>query len=199
MIDFFDIAPQRKEVMKVTTEYNKDGTPRKSSEEWKYIPNQLPTIYGFAKHIKVAYTTVYRWAESGQDEVTSEDKLKKQLMTPKDEEIRKQISEFSNAYKTAKAAQQEFLMAIGLSGAAPASAYIFTAKNVTAMRDKVEQEVSVRQVRPLLENLKVLHVYDNNGDYQGRQLDEANQSDPGGDLSEQDDINPATTDPQIPD
>lgn len=174
MIDFFDIAPQRKEVMKVTTEYNKDGTPRKSSEEWKYIPNQMPTIYGFAKSIKVDYTTVYRWAESGEDDVTSEDKLNKNLMTPTDVDSAKAINAFCKAYKTAKAGQQEFLMAIGLSGAAPASAYIFTAKNVTGMRDKVEQEVSIRQVKPLLDNLKLHDVHNNNSYEESSQLDEKN-------------------------
>jgi hypothetical protein len=159
MIDFFDIAPQRKEVMKITTEYNKDGTPRKSSEEWKYIPNQLPTIYGFAKSIKVAYWTVWNWAEKGEDEeLESKMKSLKQGVSSDVIEEAALLREFSKTYKTAKAAQQEFLMAIGLSGAAPSSAYIFTAKNVTKMRDKVEQEVSIRQVKPLLDNLKLDNV-----------------------------------------
>jgi hypothetical protein len=65
-------------------------------------------------------------------------------------------------------------MAIGLSGAAPSSAYIFTAKNVTKMRDKVEQDVTVKQVKPLLDNLKLENVHDNNSNEEGRGPDETN-------------------------
>ena len=62
-------------------------------------------------------------------------------------------------------------MEIGLAGAAPPSAYIFTAKNVTSMRDKVESDVTVRQVKPLLDNLKPSYVHDNDSDEEGRSTD----------------------------
>lgn len=64
------------------------------------------------------------------------------------------MAEFSKAYKTCKQQQKDFLMDNGLIGASPASAYIFTAKNVAGMRDKVEQDVNVREVKPLLDNLR---------------------------------------------
>ena len=50
--------------------------------------------------------------------------------------------ELSKSYKEAKEVQKEFLMANGLVGASPPAAYIFTAKNVTDMKDKQEVEHS---------------------------------------------------------
>jgi hypothetical protein len=168
--DFFDVPPMRKEVMETITEYNKDGTPRKTAEKWKYLPNKMPTIYGFAKSIGVDYWTVWNWAEKGEDE-DLEKKMKnlKHGVASTAVEAAANIRAFSKAYKTAKAAQQEFLMEIGLAGAAPPAAYIFTAKNVTPMRDKVENDVNVRQVKPLLDNLNLDNVYNNNSDEEGSQ------------------------------
>lgn len=174
LIDFFDGEVMRKELMEVVDEFDKDGNIKKSAKKYKYMPNKLPTIYGFAKKIGVDYTTVYRWAESGQDEVSFEDKLKKQLITPKDVHIAKEISDFSKAYRTAKAAQQEFLMEVGLTGVTPPAAYIFTAKNITGMRDKVEQDVTIKQVKPLLDNLSLANVYNNDSDEEGSEPKKAN-------------------------
>jgi hypothetical protein len=64
------------------------------------------------------------------------------------------MAEFCKAYKTCKSQQQDFLMDNGLIGASPASAFIFTAKNVTKMRDKVENDIKVTEVKPLLDNLR---------------------------------------------
>ena len=58
----------------------------------------------------------------------------------------------------------------GLNGASPSAGYIFTAKNVTKMRDKVESDITVRQVKPLLDHLN-LNVHDNNSDEEGRSTD----------------------------
>lgn len=168
MIDFFNGEAMRKEIMEVVTEYNKDGKPRKTAEKFKYMPNKLPTIYGFAKKIGVDYTTVYRWAEKGDDEDNEKQLSSKDGVSSKAIELAADLKLFCKAYKTAKAAQQEFLMEIGLAGAAPPSAYIFTAKNMTPMRDKVESEVTHKVVKPLLEFLTPDHVHDNNGDEESR-------------------------------
>jgi len=153
--EFFNREPMRKEVMETITEYNSAGEPRKTAEKYKYIPNKLPTIYQYAKHIGVDYWTVWNWAEKGEDEDdTLLDKLaKRDGVKVEDVELAEDLRKFSKAYKDAKAAQQEFLMEIGLAGAAPPAAYIFTAKNITPMRDKIEQEVTHREVKPLLEHL----------------------------------------------
>lgn len=161
MKKFFASAPMRKEVMEVVTEFNKDGTQKKTAEKYKYMPNKMPTIFGFAKKIKVDYVTVLRWAEKGEDEKTFEEKVMKSVVYKEDVELQKNLQLFCHTYKHCKAAQQEFLMEIGLAGAAPPSAYIFTAKNVTSMRDKVEQDITHRAVKPLLDNLRIDTVKNN--------------------------------------
>lgn len=161
---FFNTAPMRKEVMEVVTEFNKDGTQKKTAEKYKYMPNKMPTIFGFAKKIKCDYTTVYAWAEKGEDEDIEKMLANKDGVSSDAIKLASDLKLFSKAYKHCRAAQQEFLMEIGLAGAAPSAAYIFTAKNVTSMRDKVESDVTVRQVKPLLDNLKPSYVHDNNSD-----------------------------------
>ena len=133
IIKFFDIDPYKKEVLEYSKEYFATGVLKKESEKFKHIPNKLPTLYGFAKDVGVDYTTVYRWAEKGED--LPEDGIKK-------DEDKKNFKRFCNAYKEAKELQKEFLISIGLAGAAPSPFAIFTAKNVTDMRDKQEVEHS---------------------------------------------------------
>jgi len=48
--------------------------------------------------------------------------------------------DFSDAYKKAKALQKEHLITCALLGLFPPAAFIFTAKNITDMRDKFEQK-----------------------------------------------------------
>ncbi len=140
LIDFFSIEPYTKELMEEVKEYYKDGELKKESTKYKHIPSKLPTLYQFSKKIGVSYSTVYRWAEKGEDQENIEE-LKGEYTDSQLEEIkqhREQIKEFCNAYKEAKELQKEFLISIGLSGAAPSPAFIFTAKNITDMRDKQE-------------------------------------------------------------
>lgn len=125
LVKFFDIEPYIKEVQEKLTEYYKDGEVKKESEKFRLVPNKMPTLYRFSKAIGVDYTTVWRWAEKGE---LNEDEGKK---CP-------EFETFCNAYKEAKELQKEFLINIGLAGAAPSAAFIFTAKNVTDMRDKQE-------------------------------------------------------------
>lgn len=164
MVKFFNIEPTRKEIMETVTEYNKDGVPRKTAEKWKHVPNKLPTLVQFAKHIKVSYASLVRWAENGDDPMLHEKLAKNEGLSVKEVQTMKDIQQFCKTYKQAKALQQDFLMQNGLIGSSPAAAYIFTAKNITGMRDKVEQDVTMRQVRPLLENLKPNGVHNNNSD-----------------------------------
>jgi len=139
--------------METTT--NRDGSV---SEKHKYIPNLLPTIVRFAKKINVDYVTVYRWAMDGDDELMA----KKLANGEKLSEARLAQGalqrEFCNAYKHAKAQQEDFLIQNGLAGASPSSAFIFTAKNITTLRDKVESTVTHKEERPLLDNLRTTKI-----------------------------------------
>ena len=157
MIKFFSIEPERKESMETMREVGADGKMRKMSEKYKYVPNKFPTILKFAKKIGVDYLTVYRWAEEGKDEGDDEDTSEGtvKIITKEQQEHKENLKQFCKAYKTTKALQKDFLIHVGLSGASPSAFAIFTAKNVTDMRDKVESEVSHRIVKPLLENLQL--------------------------------------------
>jgi len=166
LIKFFDIEPTRKEVMETVTEFNSHGEAKKTAEKFKHIPNKFPTLIQFAKKIKVSYWSLQYWAEKGSDYNIDRKLAKNEGLSAKEIDMMKELSHFSKAYKSAKELQQDFLMQNGLMGASPASAYIFTAKNVTKMRDKVEQDVSIRQVKPLLDNLKVNGVQHNDSDTQ---------------------------------
>jgi len=134
IIKFFDIEPYKKEIMEKSKEYFKDGQLKKESEKIKHMPNKMPTLYRFARKIGVEYSTVWRWAEKGEWDGKDKD--------GKETTIDKNFKDFCNSYKAAKEIQKEFLITIGLAGAAPAPFAIFTAKNVTDMRDKQEQEVT---------------------------------------------------------
>jgi len=131
--EFFSVEPYKIVAVESSIEYFASGKVKKKSEKTRPIPNKLPTLYSFAKSIGVAYWTVQHWMKEGakmselDENITDEQRAK---------------IEFSHAYKDAKEEQKEFLISIGLAGAAPPSSYIFTAKNVTDMRDKQEVEHS---------------------------------------------------------
>lgn len=128
---FFDIISYKKEVMEKSKHYYKDGELKSESEKYKMIPAKLPTLFGFARSIGVEYWTVNNWMEKG---LMIDEKTK--------EPIHPEYFEFSKSYKEAKEQQKEFLISLGLSGAAPAPAFIFVAKNVTDMRDKTETDLT---------------------------------------------------------
>ncbi len=163
LIKFFDTEPTRKEIMETVTEFNAAGEPKKTAEKWKHVPNKFPTLIQFAKHVKVSYFSLKEWAERGEDPEIAYKLRHNEGLSTKEVEMLKDIAEFSKAYKEAKDLQQDFLVQNGLNGASPAAAFIFTAKNVTKMRDKVENDINVRQVKPLLDNLKI-NVHDNDSD-----------------------------------
>lgn len=123
LIKFFDIEPYRKETLEKMKEYFESGKVKKESEKYQFVANKLPTLYRFSEKIGVVYSTVWRWAEKGE-------------WNEEDGEKPLEFQEFCNAYKAAKEIQKEFLISLGLSGTTPPSSYIFTAKNVSDMRDQ---------------------------------------------------------------
>lgn len=129
LIKFFDIEPYKKETMEKVKEYFESGKVKKESEKYQYIANKLPTLYRFSEKIGVVYSTVWRWAEKGE-------------WKEEDGEKPNEFTDFCNAYKAAKEIQKEFLISLGLSGTTPPSSYIFTAKNVSDMRDKNELDLT---------------------------------------------------------
>ena len=77
------------------------------------VPCKLPTFEGFAIKLGVHRETLLNWAESND--------------------------EFFDALKRAKDMQKEILIQNGLVGAYEKTFAIFTAKNITDMRDKQEE------------------------------------------------------------
>lgn len=158
MYKFFNIEPERREVIKSMVEYDEQGNERKRAEEVKIMPARFPTLYSFARHIGVGTSFVTDWAERGVDkelEKRIQNTADNGVISKKDAQMRLDIKRFSDAYLDAKLAQKQFLIDNGLSGASNSFFTIFTAKNVTDMRDKIETEVSHRIVSPLLENMSI--------------------------------------------
>lgn len=78
------------------------------------VPCKLPTLEGFAISIGVHRETLLNWADAHE--------------------------EFFDALKRAKDMQKEILIQNGLVGAYEKTFAIFTAKNVTDMRDRQQEE-----------------------------------------------------------
>ncbi len=142
LIAFFDIEPIKQEVYETTKEWYKGGKGdndidgiKKISQKIRYVPNRLPTLFRFARSIGVSYVTVNDWYKKGRGTFTEKEATKPNPADPK-------FEDFADAYDAAKEMQKEFLIILGLSGATPPSSYIFTAKNLTDMKDKIENDLT---------------------------------------------------------
>lgn len=116
MLKFFN-TPQYEKVP-VEEIYNDDGVLIKT--KYKVMGAKLPFLSAFARSINSTDTTLRHWAYQKNKEG--------EIMRP----------DFLRAYKECKKIQKELLIGGGLSGLYNATSYIFTAKNITDMRDKVE-------------------------------------------------------------
>lgn len=105
LLAFFDIEPYR-EVERVN--------PKTGGTIIEIVPNKLPFFSAFARKIGVNTDTLNEWG--------------------KQENLAKYPG-FSESYKQAKEMQKEMLIHNGLAGNYNATAFIFTAKNITDMRD----------------------------------------------------------------
>lgn len=118
MVDKFE-----KETIEEEIKYSaKTGIKVSEKRKFKMIPNDLPTLEGFARKIGVTYRTLLNWAEAVEDDAAEIPVYK--------------YPDFFQAYNIAKQLQKEFLIDNGLKGNYPPAAYIFTAKNVTDMTDR---------------------------------------------------------------
>jgi len=88
--------------------YNKEGGILRT--DYKKEPNSIPFFFEFADKIGVSDRSLERWE--------------------------KRYEEFSRAYKKAKELQKAFLITNGLLGLYNPTFAIFTAKNITDMRDE---------------------------------------------------------------
>ena len=125
LIDFFSIEPKRKElVAKSIAKDKKTGAETFTKDEWKYVPNELPTLTRFAKKIGVSYSALHNWINKGLED------------DPK-------YIDFKYAYLHAKELYKQFLISNGLEGLYNGAFAIFVAKNTTDMKDKVDTEVTI--------------------------------------------------------
>lgn len=142
LIEFFDQEPYDKDVSEESIEYFQNGAIKKKSVKLRLTANKLPTLFGFSRKIGVVYSTVWRWMKKGEDLIGELEKENPEITEEALTDEQRGYVEFCNAYKAAKELQKEFLISLGLSGAAPAPAFIFTAKNVTDMRDTGHLDLS---------------------------------------------------------
>lgn len=123
LIEHMMVEKFNKETVEEEIRYSaKTGVKVSEKRKFKMIPNDLPTLEGFARKIGVTYRTLLNWAEAVEDDAAEIPVYK--------------YPDFFQAYNIAKQLQKEFLIDNGLKGNYPPAAYIFTAKNVTDMTDK---------------------------------------------------------------
>lgn len=120
IIAFFDV-PKNKQYVKSERTTRKSNGTEQTYREYAYIAEDLPTLDKFARKIKVNGDTLVEWAKEGN---------------------KKKYSGFYEAYKIAKVLQKEFLIDNALKGLYPPATFIFIAKNITDMKDKVEADVT---------------------------------------------------------
>lgn len=116
LIDFFAVEPTERVVVACMT--YKDGSER---EEYKTIVRKLPFFSSFERANNLSVGMLSRWASEEAKAIENEEPEK--------------YPGFFQAYKLAKELQKEFLIQNGLAGHYNATAFIFTAKNLTDMRD----------------------------------------------------------------
>jgi hypothetical protein len=112
IIDFYDREPYEDIELE---HYGKDGELKWVDK--KRMPNKMPTVNEFAKHIGVSYATVYDWLD------------------PKMSSFQKK---FLQSYTHAKKAQKNFIIQNGLQGLYNPIFAKFVAINVTDMRDQID-------------------------------------------------------------
>lgn len=111
LVKFFSASKKTQYIKKEKTVRKSNGT-EEVEREYGWMAEDLPTFAKFARQLKVNGDTIVEWA--------------------------KVHPEFSAAYNEAKDLQKEFLVDNGLQGLYPPASFIFTAKNITDMKDRQE-------------------------------------------------------------
>jgi len=126
LIDHFTVPTYENRVLEEVVEYYPNGKKKRSSQKVKQVAGRMPTKFGFAEKIGVDEDTLGNWANARYPDDYPDEALRGALKNP----------EFFGAWKRVEKMQKEWLIAVGLSGDAPPSSFIFVAKNVTDMRDE---------------------------------------------------------------
>jgi|TARA_Y100000034_G_scaffold47492_1_gene58483 hypothetical protein len=126
LIDFFSISPSKRELAAKMQGKNFE------KEEYKEVPNDLPTLTRFAVKIGTSTQTLHNWCNMGQEKVDEE--------LPLNEQNSKSplFFEFFEAFTRAKELYRDFLIQNGLKGLYPPAFAIFVATNTAGMKDKKE-------------------------------------------------------------
>lgn len=120
IVAWFDVEKYKDIVIERMTRETKQGET--TTEKFKRVANDLPTLQGFARSIGVTHATLLNWA----NDVVDVEAVEPQRKHP----------EFFEAYNVAKELQKDFLVQNGLQGHYPPASFIFVAKNITDMTDK---------------------------------------------------------------
>ena len=131
MIKFFDCVKFNRVVKSEKTTIKSNGT-KEIWTEYMYQTNDLPTFAKFARKIGVSHDALADWV----DVKWPKDYEKKELAG------KHKYPEFSEAYNSCKQLQKEFLIDNAIKGFIPPATYIFTAKNISDMRDKQEVDLT---------------------------------------------------------
>lgn len=113
LIEFFDIE----EVWEERTKTSSD-----KSETTERIAKPLPKFSRFERQSDLSVGILSRWAL--------------------EEDCEEKRPGFLQAYNEAKQYQKDFLVECGLQGLYPPAFAIFTAKNITDMKDRTEQDIT---------------------------------------------------------
>lgn len=133
LLEYFAEAlkdPILSQVVERTTKYYSNGQVKERFERMKPMAKPVPTLFNFALKNGIAYRTLVRWSrERVGNKPQKGDADRRPYKYP----------DFCHAYKLAAHFQTEFILAAGMSGAAPAPFAIFTAKNMIGWRDSMDQ------------------------------------------------------------
>ncbi|WP_227461668.1 terminase small subunit [Cupriavidus pauculus] len=139
LIDYFNIAVERIEVIEVPTgKEDKDGRPIMTTEH-KTVLNTFPTLTRFAASIGVTRETLHDWATAKNPDGT--------LRRP----------DFSYAYARAKDLQESLIIEGGMAGRYEARFASLAAKNLIGWRDQVDTKVEATVTNASKEDLEAIY------------------------------------------
>lgn len=97
--------------------YESDTSGSNANEKFINIPAQMPSLFRWCQKIGITHKTMLNWSE--------------------------EYPEFLQSLEIAKQIQKEWIIRVGQSGLGSSSFIQFVAKNVTDMKDKVENDITV--------------------------------------------------------
>ncbi|WP_454056875.1 hypothetical protein [Cupriavidus sp. Marseille-Q8015] len=140
LVDYFNIAVERIEVIDVPTgKYDDKGQPIMTTEH-KPVLNTFPTLTRFAASIGVTRETLHDWATAKNPDGT--------LRRP----------DFSYAYARAKDLQESLIIEGGMAGLYDTRFAGLAAKNLIGWRDQVDTKVEATVTNASKEDLEAIYA-----------------------------------------